>query len=143
MLFEMAEKWLNVPFRPHGRDKNGCDCIGLVIGILYENKIMSDEQFDRINSIRYGSNLSKINYNLIDEELIVFFEKVEKIQSADLLLIKCKNSPIHFAIYGQKNNKTGQIIHVIQQNEKVCKTNFDTKLNVISKYKLRKQYNLF
>ncbi len=136
-LFKMAEKWLNVPFRWHGRDKNGCDCIGLIIGVLYENKIMSKQHYNRVNKILYGTNLSLINPNVLEKEILFFFKKVDKLEDADLLLIRCKNSPIHFAIYSQEtDNNVGKIIHVTQENGKVFKTNFDAKLNIVSKFKL-------
>lgn len=138
-LFQMAEKWLNVPFRWHGKNKNGCDCVGLVIGILHENSIITDNKYKELNKIRYGTNLSKIDYNKILNEILLFFKKVDNIEKADLLLVKYKNSPIHFIIHEKnKNNKLEKIIHITQENGKVFKTNFDKNIAIVEKFELLK-----
>ena len=72
-LFQMANDWLNVPFRFHGRDKNGCDCVGLVIGVLYENGLMSKQTFTALNKIKYGTNLAKITNSMLFEKLLPYF----------------------------------------------------------------------
>jgi len=137
-LFQMTEDWIGVPFRWHGRDRNGCDCIGLIIGVLHENKIMSDKDLCYFNNIKYGTNLSKINKSFMIKEINKFFKKTSSINEADLLIIDCKNSPIHFAINqcNTDENKKKQIIHVSQEIGKVFKTNLDPQLNIIQKFKL-------
>ena len=142
-LFQMAEKWLNVPFRWHGKSKNGCDCIGLIIGILYENNIMANNKYKELNKIKYGTNLLKIDYNKMLNEILHFFKKTNDINKADLLLVKYKNSPIHFIVHEKKkNNKLEKIIHVTQENGKVFKTNFDKNISIVEKFELlKKQQN--
>lgn len=138
-LFQMANVWLNVPFRLHGRSKNGCDCVGLVIGILYENGLMSKNTFTALNKIKYGTNLSKINYHNLASMISMFFIKTNDISKTDLITIKTKNSPIHFVIY---NNKTNEIIHTTNEIGKTIKTNFDKNLNIIEKFTFKNTFFL-
>ena len=137
-LFQMANEWLNVPFRFHGRDKNGCDCVGFVIGVLYENGLMSKQTFTALNKIKYGTNLSKITNSMLFEKLLPYFTPTNIMAKTDLIVIKTRNSPIHFAIY---NHKTDEIIHTTNEFGKVVKTTFDKNLSITAKFTLKKYEN--
>ena len=136
-LFEMSLSWLNVPFRWHGRDKNGCDCIGLIIGVLYENNIIKQTDFERLDKITYGTNLSKIDIRLILQEMAHYFEEISDLECADLLLVALKNSPIHFVIC-ERNEPTQQkkIIHISNEIGKVFETNFNQNFIIQKKFQL-------
>ena len=131
----MAEDWLGVPFRMHGRDKSGCDCIGLIIGILHENNIISNDDFIRLNKIRYGTNLSKITDDVLHKEILRFFRPTQFLNKADILIMKTKNSPLHFAIHRYNiQNNGNEIIHASNEVKMVCKINLDNQLYTISEF---------
>lgn len=137
-LFEMANSWLGVPFRWHGRDRKGCDCIGLIIGILYENKYLSQSSFNHINTIKYGTNLAKINQLEIMQLLTIYFTQTSRLDTSDLLLIRSKASPFHFIIHErEKKAKHNKIIHITQELGHVFQTNFNDSFNVIANFQLK------
>ena len=97
---EKARSYINTPFKHQGRNKNGLDCIGIVVVPLndigfftYENK----------NYRKYGLGgeiidvLSKYCYEV---------EKPFKYMAGDILLFS-KGASQHLAIYTDKNT----IIH--------------------------------
>ena len=134
----MAEDWLGVPFRIHGRDKSGCDCIGLIIGILHENNIISHDDFTRLNKIKYGTNLSKITDYMLYKEILRFFEPTNFLNKADMLIVKTKNSPLHFVIHRYNfQSKCNEIIDVSNKVRMVRRTNLDNYLYIVSKFFLK------
>ena len=137
-LFELSRSWVNVPFRWHGYTKLGVDCIGLVVGVLYENNIISDNFLQKFKRYRYGNNLEKVDFNKMFRDLFQYFIEVNEEQSADLLLTKCKNSPIHFIIFEKgKEQRNASIIHVNQQVNNVFLTKFDKNLKIIKLFQLK------
>jgi len=137
-LFEFSKNWINTPFRFHGYSKNGCDCIGLIVGVLYENMVLNDVFLKKFNTIKYGNNLSKIKQNDMLELILNYFNEVKEIKEADLLLTKCKNSPIHFIIYEKgKLKENAKIIHTTQEAGRVFISNFDENIEIIKMFCLK------
>ena len=133
----MSNSWLGVPFRWHGNTKYGCDCAGLIVGILYENDILSNEVLQKIKTISYGTNLSKIKREYIVECLLQFFHKTSQIEKADLLMIRTKNSPIHFVIYEcNKLPEQAKIRHITQEVGYVFENDFDKDWQIIGMFRL-------
>ncbi len=136
----MSQSWLNVPFRWHGFTRFGCDCVGLIIGVLYENSILKDKNVAEIKKISYGTNLQNVKSELMFVYLSKFFHFVENIKDADLLLVKTKYSPIHFVIYqhGMLENEA-KIIHITQEIGKVFQNDFGSKSDwqIVKMFKLR------
>ncbi len=102
-LFDMGKRWLNVPFRWHGYTRFGCDCVGLIVGILYENGIIDDEFIEKFKRIKYGTNLSKVDSTEMINYISLFFDEVDDIHYADLVLVRTRYSPIHFVIIDRGN----------------------------------------
>ena len=97
----MSKSWLNVPFRWHGYTRFGCDCVGLVVGVLHENNIIDDIFIEKFKCVKYGTNLSKIDKIEMIDYILLFFDQIYDIEMADLLLVSTKYSPIHFVILGK------------------------------------------
>jgi len=140
-LFNLAEKWLNVDFRWHGFNRFGCDCFGLIVGILYENHIADDKFLKKFQQYKYGTNLEKVNFKQIIVDINNYFKTTENLIDCDVFIIKCKNSPIHFVIY-EKNKQNGRIIHITQSVGKVFMTNFNKDLNIIKMFKLKENLKI-
>ena len=111
-LYSAAEKWLGVPFRWHGYTKGGCDCIGLIVGILCENGVMTQEDIAQHEICKYGHNVSRISEKYVDCMMLKYFNKYERKELKNGLVFRMKdyNAPYHFAIYGD-----GQIIHTTSE----------------------------
>ena len=124
-LYCAAEKWLGVPFRWHGYTKGGCDCIGLIVGILCENGLMSSEDISMHEIYKYGHNVSRISEKYVDCMMMKYFNKYEgeELKNGLVFRMKDRNAPYHFAIYGDN-----QIIHTTSEVGCVFRANFDDNL---------------
>ena len=137
-LFVLSKKWLNISFRVHGLNRTGCDCIGLVIGVLYENGILNNTNVEKYKKIKYGNNLLKIDKEQMLNEILQYFNEVQDITRSDLLIVKCKNSPIHFIIYEKgRIPEKAKIIHVTKEVGHVFMSNFDKNLEIIGMFCLK------
>lgn len=126
-LYSAAEKWLGVPFRWHGHTNDGCDCIGLIVGILCENGVMTQEDLAQHEICKYGHNVSRIGEQYVNHIMLKFFNKYEgkELKNGLVLRMKDYNAPYHFAIYGD-----GQIIHATSEVGCVFRANFDDNLRL-------------
>lgn len=124
-LYSAAKKWLGVPFRWHGYSKNGCDCIGLIVGILHENGVMTQEDVAKHEICKYGHNVSRIGEQYVNHIMLKYFNKYEGEELKNGLVFRMKdyNAPYHFAIYGDR-----QIIHTTSEVGCVFRANFDDNL---------------
>lgn len=82
---------LNVPYKVHGRDKNGFDCYGLVIECAKRNKTPLVDIFSscKNNYIIEGINLEKIDRpeaNCVVETLRDGFNHIGYLIARDLVL---------------------------------------------------------
>ena len=123
-LFELAKSWIGVKFRWHGYTRAGCDCVGLVAGILLENKIATDKDFQTFHNIKYGTNLQKVNQKVASMLLNNYFTQISKLEDGCLILSKTRNSPMHFMIYGIQNQQSS-IIHTTAEIGAVFQQNCD------------------
>ena len=131
----MSNSWLGVPFRWHGTTKFGCDCAGLVIGVLYENNILDSSTLQKIKTISYGSNLSRVKREDIVGCLLRFFHKTSRIEYADLIMVKTRNSPIHFVIYERyKIPEHAKIRHTTQEVGCVFENDFNLDWQIIGMF---------
>lgn len=126
-LYSAAEKWLGVPFRWHGHTKGGCDCIGLIVGILCENGVMTQKDIVQHEMCKYGHNLSRISEKYVDCMMMKYFNRFDgtKLKNGLVFRMKDYNAPYHFAIYGE-----GQIIHTTSEVGCVFRANFDYNLRL-------------
>lgn len=137
-LFEMAQDWIGIDFRLHGYTKFGCDCIGLVIGILKDNNIIDEKFIKKFKSYRYGNNLKNINEEQVVNDLAFCFDETNDIKNADLLLVETRNSPFHFVIIERnKNLNDCKIIHTTQETGKSFLSSYDYSFKIKKMFKLR------
>lgn len=124
-LYCAAKKWLGVPFRWHGHTKSGCDCIGLIVGVLREDGVISSEDLLMHEFCKYGHNVSRIGEQYVNCMMLKYFNKYEGKELKNGLVFRMKdyNMPYHFAIYG--DNK---IIHTTSEIGCVFMANFDDNL---------------
>ncbi|MEN9782581.1 MAG: hypothetical protein RL208_734 [Pseudomonadota bacterium] len=97
--------WQGVRFRYRGYNKNGCDCIGLIVGVLTEMNVMKTADINDFNNIRYPVHLKNYNHAVSMKSMIdKFFVRndfidLESLQNGDVLYMRTKNGQYHFAIF--------------------------------------------
>lgn len=142
-LFELAKSWIGVKFRWHGYTRAGCDCVGLVAGILLENKIAKEEDLKTLHNIKYGTNLELVNKQVATALLNKYFTEITQLENGCLILAKTRNSPMHFMIYGIENQQSS-IIHTTAEIGAVFQQNcdFDKHANTINFCEIVKIFRL-
>lgn len=127
-FIQHVRSYINTPFLHQGRDRNGIDCIGLIVTPLNEIGFFN---YDNVNYKRYGLGgeileiLSKYCYEIDWPN--------EELKSGDILMFSKRNSQ-HLAIY------TGStIIHANNFIGKVVEHDLDEKwksmINRVFRYK--------
>lgn len=92
MVAEKAKEYVGVPFRHYGRDKNGVDCVGLVLAVAKD--------------LGVSSYVPKPYSRLVDpEELLGQLEgvcnevPVNRVNPGDIFLTKVRGVAQHLMIY--------------------------------------------
>ena len=103
-----ARKWIGTKFLHHGRlRKNlhfegGCDCLGLVIGVLHEIGVQIDFEDDKSYSriIRNSILIDGCKKHLIEKQLMA-------LNTGNIVIFKfrIKLPPQHLGIIGKINNR--------------------------------------
>jgi len=131
-IVKEARKWLGTKFHHQGRVRGvGCDCIGLIIGVVKELKISSglfDKQgreialheFDRkdYGKMPDGFRLKRELQECLNEV------GIGEVEAGDILLFRFEENPQHVAIATDYNDGLG-IIHCYMQAEKVVEHRLD------------------
>jgi len=136
-----ARTWLGTSFHHQGRIKNvGCDCIGLVVGVVHELDIPSLDgngklsQHDNTNYGRMPDGKS------LKAQLDRFLNPIslKDIQPGDILLLKFEKEPQHVAIISDYHGSGLGMIHCYAQSRKVVEHRLDDlwKDRIISAYSL-------
>ncbi len=95
LIAEIAHEWLGTPFHYHQSLKGvGCDCVGLIVGVLKEAEVL--EQDFKLEHYGYSSGISENNLAMLEK----ISHKVEILEMApgDILIFSLPNSPVHFGI---------------------------------------------
>ena len=120
----IAKKWIGVPFLNGGTTIYGCDCIGLIIGILkeYNINIKDNEYFE----LGFYDHLNLDNIYLV---LAKYCEKIDVIdvKIGDLIMFSSYKNTAHFAII--TNLQPLSIVHANQSAGKVVETISDKLWN--------------
>lgn len=107
----MYRDLIGVPYKPHGRDKNGYDCLGLAIEILARNGIMLHDRGD----VEHGLNL----------------EPTDTLENLTVILIRRKNKE-HMGIF----IGNGMMIHAHEDMGVICEPVWKYKSYVKGLYKV-------
>jgi cell wall-associated NlpC family hydrolase len=111
-----AKKWINTPFKFKGKTIKGCDCGGLVYGIVYN--INSKHKFLDYFEV-YGNNFLTIE-QIINKNLKNLNLQKALPLAGDILLFKLDKNYFHFGILLQEN----QFIHACVTKNKVILSSF-------------------
>ena len=90
-LYCAAEKWLGVPFRWHGHTKGGCDCIGLIVGILHEKRVITWEDLSLYEIYKYGHNVSRISELYVNHMMLKYFNRFDGTKLKNGLVFRMKD----------------------------------------------------
>jgi len=129
-IVNKAREYLGVKFLHRGRDKKrGIDCIGLWVCILHDLNITQDDY------TTYGRYPRP---TIAREKVLEYFYKVnlEDIQPGDMLYIKMRKQPQHFAVYTDKES----IIHAFEMVNKCVESRYDKdwKDKTVEAYRVRR-----
>ncbi len=110
-IVAQARSWIGTSFHHQGRlkakgtDKGGCDCIGLVVGVLKELGIsLADNDQTDYSMLPDGRRLKA----MLDKHLRAI--ALNKIRPGDILLFTFENNPQHVGI---ASNYTGGGLGII------------------------------
>ena len=128
-IIEEARTWLGTAFCHQGRTKDGCDCLGLIIGIAKKLQLKSRNgiylsEFDRLDYqfIPPGDLLSKS----LEQQCV----PLQYPKPGAIVLLSFLNNPQHLAIIATQNYNSSEeltIIHAYQTLGMVCEHRFDQK----------------
>ncbi len=146
-----ARSWKGTLYHHQGRikatlnDKGGCDCIGLLVGVVRDLGIKSSftdrlgnniplYEFDRID---YGREPDGI---MIKKSLSKYLQeiKIEEITAGNILLFKFNNNPQHIGIISDYNDNNLGIIHCYAQARKVVEHRLDDlwRSRIVAAYRI-------
>lgn len=128
-LVDIAREWLGTPFLHQGRRKHiGCDCIGLMLGVMDEAGIW----VDGVSPLK----LDVPDYTMqpdgkrLKAALVRYLQPVpiDKMVPGHIALMRFEREPQHVGIIGdyQRDNALS-LIHCYQQAGKVVEHRLDSK----------------
>jgi cell wall-associated NlpC family hydrolase len=92
-----AGHYIGLPFKDHGRDRDGLDCWGLVRLVLAEQFSLAlpsyTREYERTTQV---ANISK----LIERELALIWSPVEKTEAqlGDIIILRMRGKPMHVGL---------------------------------------------
>jgi cell wall-associated NlpC family hydrolase len=107
LYIKEARKYINTPFRHQGRDKNGLDCIGIIVVPLNNIGFF---KYDNVNYRRYGLGGEIIE---VLQKYCYEISKYSELEAGDILMFS-KGKSQHLAIYTgssiiHANNSVGKV----------------------------------
>lgn len=114
---EEALNWIGVKYRHRGMTKNGCDCTGMIIGMLRSLGFMKDYAL-RMYPIDWNLNSGAGNY--IMEELGKVSYEIPKQSAAagDILVFRFGKCMAHVGVMIDPAN--GKFVHALLTSKKCC-----------------------
>ena len=84
-FIDIAKSWIGVPYRHRGLSRQGCDCTGLLFGVLREMGLTKDY---KLRDYPIDWNLHSGAGNYIEEELVKGADEISKevVRPGDLCL---------------------------------------------------------
>lgn len=118
-IVQEARSWIDTPFKAQGRLKNnGCDCLGLVMGIARNLNLKSKNgvPITVFDTLDYDIKRQNINLSSILDSLLL---KSEEISSGNLVLMNFDSIPQHLAITSEHPHYKFGIVHSDLKSNKV------------------------
>lgn len=113
-IVQIAQSYINVPFKHQGRNRRGLDCVGLLVCVASYLKLSDYDIYD----------YSRIPRNF---DLLQHIERAGAVKISPMLykhgsfmVFRARRLPMHVAIVSNKNNQR-DIIHVYYPRGKVVK----------------------
>lgn len=111
-MVEWAGEYIGIPYRLKGRDRNGCDCWGLVCLVYKE---------------RFKIDLDKFMYDSLDDGVLKIsehknaFTKVNNPSIGDIILFNFFGKPTHIGII-VGNAEERNLLHTLKNHDSVLDT---------------------
>jgi cell wall-associated NlpC family hydrolase len=87
-------EYIGIPFRERGRDREGCDCWGLVRLVLAERFGVLLPSFDGYGSVRDRERIRA----LIEDDLPAWTEVGGRERAGDVVLLRVGGRPLHVGL---------------------------------------------
>lgn len=106
-VVEITREWKDVPYKHRGTTKKGCDCGGLIIGVLQQMGFL--KKF-RLNFYRKDWNIHSSDNNALMGHLKEYAFEIgrEKLEPGDCIVFKFGQRGSHLGLYLGKT----QFLHV-------------------------------
>lgn len=114
-----ALAYIGAPYRHQGRNRNGLDCVGLVVCALHDAGLLTDEQFAEIPRDYPGDPRG---WDLV-QALRKYTRRLRAISDAregDILTVRYSAEPQHLAIVIRPTDWGPYIVHAIRSGG-VCR----------------------
>lgn len=127
-IVEIARSWIGTPFYHKGRSKKiGCDCIGLILGVMTELGVEIKKEF---------SYRKIISSNILVENLSKYLKEKDNISAGDIAVFYMNSYPSHIGIIGDYYNNSLSLIHSYAPLKKVVE-------HYLDEYWLGKLYKIY
>lgn len=97
----MFRDYITIPFKPLGRDENGCDCYGLVRLYLKDNYNITLPLYDNIEDIYNSANIENI---ITGETPFILAEEVKEPKEGCIVLIDVQGHTSHMGVMVDDKN---------------------------------------
>ncbi len=113
-IANVSTSWLGTKFKHQGRMKHvGCDCIGLIIGVLSElDFTINGELINRLDNKTYAKTPKN---HLLERSLDNIFKPINLVQIGDIILMRFHREPQHVGFISRINGNGIYIIHAYQK----------------------------
>ena len=124
-IIKAARGWIGTPFHHQGRVKGqGCDCIGLVVGVVKELELKNKEQDKFLHEFDMAGYPKLPDGKILKQELSKCLKEENSYDVGDVLLIEFDGMPQHVGIVSDYKDGVG-IIHCYAQSKKVIEHSLD------------------
>lgn len=120
IILKEAITWIDTKFEHGGFTKLGCDCSGLIVGILKNCNILPS--VPEYHVTRHHNHLTKESVMDILEKYMIIIP-MENLQPGDFIAFSFYKQPTHLAIVA--NSEPLEIIHAYKPASKVVITTLD------------------
>ena len=123
-IVTQARSWLGTPFKHQARLKHvGCDCIGLIVGVVGELDLTSINGTKLIDYDAHGYSRLP-DGQLLQQGLEACLQPSDNMQAGDVVMMKFRDEPQHVGIVSDYGDEFG-LIHCYAEAGKVVEHHLD------------------